>query len=125
MGAFIVVLGDICAACYVFRFCCFLGFILFFSLFVYFSAKVINAENAAHKSEKFRTMAQRTRQEYLKDLAINYVTSNTLDSGSKLSEYYLLFIKNLLWDCVFALTDSYLIHVFLFSSYYISLMIID
>ncbi|KAJ7990431.1 hypothetical protein DPEC_G00300250 [Dallia pectoralis] len=34
-------------------------------------AKVINAENAAHKSEKFHTMATRTRQEYLKDLAEN------------------------------------------------------
>ncbi|NWI66272.1 SI1L3 protein, partial [Todus mexicanus] len=38
-------------------------------------AKVINAENAAHKSEKFHTMATRTRQEYLKDLAQNYVTN--------------------------------------------------
>ncbi|NXN91153.1 SI1L3 protein, partial [Rhinopomastus cyanomelas] len=32
-------------------------------------AKVINGENAAHKSHKFRTMATRTRREYLKDLA--------------------------------------------------------
>ncbi|NXG73431.1 SI1L3 protein, partial [Baryphthengus martii] len=38
-------------------------------------AKIINAENAAHKSEKFHTMATRTRQEYLKDLAQNYVTN--------------------------------------------------
>ncbi|NXJ72759.1 SI1L3 protein, partial [Rostratula benghalensis] len=38
-------------------------------------AKVINAENAAHKSDKFHTMATRTRQEYLKDLAENYVTN--------------------------------------------------
>lgn len=48
-------------------------------------AKVINAENAAHRSEKFATMAQRTRQEYLKDLASNYSTSTTLDSGAKFS----------------------------------------
>lgn len=48
-------------------------------------AKVINAENAAHRSEKFATMAQRTRQEYLKDLAANYSTSTTLDSGPKFS----------------------------------------
>ena len=47
---------------------------------------VINAENAGHKCEKFRTMAQRTRQEYLKDLATNFSTTNTLDSGSKLSK---------------------------------------
>ncbi|XP_077552154.1 signal-induced proliferation-associated 1-like protein 2 [Haemaphysalis longicornis] len=48
-------------------------------------AKVINAENAAHRSEKFATMAQRTRQEYLKDLAANYSTGTTLDSGPKFS----------------------------------------
>lgn len=47
---------------------------------------VINAENAAHRSEKFTAMATRTRTEYLKDLAQNYVTTNTVDSGSKLSE---------------------------------------
>ena len=29
-------------------------------------AKIINAEHAAHRSEKFATMATRTRQEYLK-----------------------------------------------------------
>lgn len=48
-------------------------------------AKVINAENAAHRSEKFATMAQRTRQEYLKDLANNYSTNLTLESGPKFS----------------------------------------
>lgn len=45
--------------------------------------KVINAENAAHKSEKFSAMATRTRHEYLKDLATNYVTSTTLETGAK------------------------------------------
>ncbi|XP_069854235.1 signal-induced proliferation-associated 1-like protein 2 isoform X2 [Dipodomys merriami] len=48
-------------------------------------AKVINAENAAHKSEKFRAMATRTRQEYLKDLAENFVTTATVDSSAKFS----------------------------------------
>ncbi|XP_062895479.1 signal-induced proliferation-associated 1-like protein 2 isoform X3 [Mobula hypostoma] len=48
-------------------------------------AKVINAENAAHKSEKFRAMATRTRQEYLKDLAENFVTTATVDSSVKFS----------------------------------------
>ncbi|KAM6933454.1 signal-induced proliferation-associated 1-like protein 3 isoform 2-T2 [Xenentodon cancila] len=48
-------------------------------------AKVINAENAAHKSEKFHTMATRTRQEYLRDLAENYVSSTLLDSAGKLN----------------------------------------
>ena len=44
---------------------------------------VINAENAAHKSEKFSAMARRTRHEYLKDLATNYVTNTTLETGAK------------------------------------------
>lgn len=53
---------------------------MYFSSFV-----VINAENAAHRCEKFIAMATRTRTEYLKDLAQNHVTTTTLDSGSKLS----------------------------------------
>ncbi|XP_049833971.1 signal-induced proliferation-associated 1-like protein 1 isoform X1 [Schistocerca gregaria] len=48
-------------------------------------AKVINAENAAHRSEKFATMATRTRQEYLKDLASNYTTTTVVESGQKFS----------------------------------------
>lgn len=48
-------------------------------------AKVINAENAAHKSEKFHTMATRTRQEYLRDLAENYISNTPLDSAGKLN----------------------------------------
>jgi len=44
---------------------------------------VINAENAAHRSEKFATMATRTRQEYLKDLANNYMTTTVVDPGQK------------------------------------------
>ncbi|XP_056672111.1 signal-induced proliferation-associated 1-like protein 2 isoform X4 [Monodelphis domestica] len=48
-------------------------------------AKVINAENSAHKSEKFRAMATRTRQEYLKDLAENFVTTATVDTSVKFS----------------------------------------
>ncbi|KAL4613221.1 signal-induced proliferation-associated 1-like protein 1 [Arapaima gigas] len=45
--------------------------------------KVINAENAAHKSEKFRAMAMRTRQEYLRDLAERHVTSTQIDPSGK------------------------------------------
>ncbi|XP_072319868.1 signal-induced proliferation-associated 1-like protein 3 [Eucyclogobius newberryi] len=48
-------------------------------------AKVINAESSAHKSEKFHTMATRTRQEYLRDLAENYVSTTPLDSVGKLN----------------------------------------
>ena len=45
-------------------------------------SKVINAENAAHRSDKFRSMAQRTRFEYLKDLANNYISNTTLSDVS-------------------------------------------
>ncbi|KAL1265927.1 hypothetical protein QQF64_003954, partial [Cirrhinus molitorella] len=49
-------------------------------------AKVINAENAAHKSEKFRAMATRTRQEYLKDLVENFTGATPVDAtGAKFS----------------------------------------
>lgn len=48
-------------------------------------AKVINGENAAHKSEKFRAMATRTRQEYLKDLAENFASTTAVDSAVKFS----------------------------------------
>jgi len=42
-------------------------------------AKIINAENAAHKyCEKFRTMGQRTRLGLLTDLAQDYVNNTTL-----------------------------------------------
>ena len=44
---------------------------------------VMNAENAAHKSEKFSAMATRTRHEYLKDLATNFITNTTLETGAK------------------------------------------
>ncbi|XP_064882257.1 signal-induced proliferation-associated 1-like protein 1 isoform X2 [Oncorhynchus nerka] len=46
-------------------------------------AKVINAENAAHKSHKFRAMATRTRQEYLRDLAERNTTSTPIDPSGK------------------------------------------
>ncbi|XP_056150098.1 signal-induced proliferation-associated 1-like protein 1 [Lampris incognitus] len=46
-------------------------------------AKVINAENAAHKSHKFRAMATRTRQEYLRDLAERHTTSTPIDPSGK------------------------------------------
>uniref|UniRef100_A0A8D3BY55 Signal-induced proliferation-associated 1 like 1 n=1 Tax=Scophthalmus maximus TaxID=52904 RepID=A0A8D3BY55_SCOMX len=46
-------------------------------------AKVVNAENAAHKSHKFRAMATRTRQEYLRDLAERHTTSTPIDPSGK------------------------------------------
>lgn len=45
-------------------------------------AKIINAENAAHRSHKFATMAQRTRQECIRDLATNYVTQTCLTEST-------------------------------------------
>ncbi|OQR68075.1 signal-induced proliferation-associated 1 protein 2-like, partial [Tropilaelaps mercedesae] len=45
-------------------------------------AKVINAENAAHRSHKFATMAQRTRQECIRDLATHLVLQTSLTEGS-------------------------------------------
>eukprot|EP00057_Strongylocentrotus_purpuratus_P016622 XP_011671096.1 PREDICTED: signal-induced proliferation-associated 1-like protein 2 isoform X2 [Strongylocentrotus purpuratus] len=44
-------------------------------------AKIINAENAVHKADKFTAMATRTRKEYLKDLAASYVTSTAIETG--------------------------------------------
>lgn len=49
-------------------------------------AKILNAENAAHLSDKFQNMAVRTRGEYMKDLASSYVTNNSLENTSKLSK---------------------------------------
>ncbi|KAG1713971.1 Signal-induced proliferation-associated 1-like protein 1 [Nymphon striatum] len=46
-------------------------------------AKVINAENAAYRSTKFVTMATKTRQGYLKDLASHHVTSTTIETAPK------------------------------------------
>uniref|UniRef100_H3DJ83 Signal induced proliferation associated 1 like 1 n=1 Tax=Tetraodon nigroviridis TaxID=99883 RepID=H3DJ83_TETNG len=46
-------------------------------------SKVINAENAAHKSDKFGAMATRTRQEYLRDLAERHVTSTPVEPTGK------------------------------------------
>uniref|UniRef100_A0A8D0GSQ6 Signal-induced proliferation-associated 1 n=1 Tax=Sphenodon punctatus TaxID=8508 RepID=A0A8D0GSQ6_SPHPU len=45
-------------------------------------AKAINAENAAERSGKFHAMATRTRQEYLRDLALNHVTTSSLEASS-------------------------------------------
>ncbi|PZC78124.1 hypothetical protein B5X24_HaOG202575 [Helicoverpa armigera] len=57
-------------------------------------SKVINGENAAIQSPKFSTMATRTRQEYLKDLAKNYVTATTVETGQKFSIFSSLLMKS-------------------------------
>ena len=53
----------------------------------------INAENAVHRSDKFLAMATRTRQEYLKDLAQNYVSPTLVDSGSRLGVFMTLMLS--------------------------------
>lgn len=44
-------------------------------------------------------MAQRTRQEYLKDLATNYCTNTTIDSGPKFCKYCEFQLKLHLISC--------------------------
>lgn len=48
-----------------------------FSKSAVFQDFLLDTENAAHKLEKFHAMATRMRQEYLKDLAENFVTTAT------------------------------------------------
>ncbi|XP_065655092.1 uncharacterized protein LOC100209333 isoform X2 [Hydra vulgaris] len=45
--------------------------------------KLINGENAAHKSDKFTHMHKRTRYQYLKELATNKVSTQTLEPPNK------------------------------------------
>lgn len=56
-------------------------------------AKMMNGENAVHKSDKFRAMAMRTRQEYLKDLAENFVSANPMDSSAAKFSFISLGVK--------------------------------
>lgn len=59
--------------------------------FIYLFILVINAENAAHRSEKFATMATRTRQAYLKDLTLNHSTNTTIEPVQKFCKFILYF----------------------------------
>lgn len=52
---------------------------------------VINAENAAHRSEKFATMATRTRQAYLKDLTLNQSSNTTIEPVQKFCKFTFFF----------------------------------
>jgi len=51
--------------------------------------KIINAENAVHRSKKFAAMAARTRREALKDLAENYVTTHPNEGPSRIASRFL------------------------------------
>ncbi|XP_036272418.1 signal-induced proliferation-associated protein 1 [Pipistrellus kuhlii] len=46
-------------------------------------AKALNGEQAAGHARQFHTMATRTRQQYLQDLAANEVTTTSLDAASR------------------------------------------
>ncbi|XP_021944832.2 signal-induced proliferation-associated 1-like protein 3 isoform X2 [Folsomia candida] len=48
-------------------------------------SKIINAENATYKSEKFTTMAIRTRNEYLKDLYLNFTSGGVAELRGRFS----------------------------------------
>lgn len=62
------------------------------NLLFIFILLVVNAEHAAHKSEKFTHMARRTRYEYLKDLANNQVSQQTLETSNKFGKLLFLII---------------------------------
>ncbi|NP_001360531.1 Rap-GAP domain-containing protein [Caenorhabditis elegans] len=51
--------------------------------------KIINAENAVHRSKKFATMAARTRREALRDLVENYVGPHQNEGASKIASRFL------------------------------------
>ena len=53
--------------------------------------KQINIE-LNFRSDKFVSMATRTRQEYLKDLSTNFVTPTTIDSGNKFGKFIKIFL---------------------------------
>ena len=50
-------------------------------------AKVINGELATLRSEKFVSMATRTRHEYLKDLVANHSSATPLEQPNKFCEW--------------------------------------
>uniref|UniRef100_A0A0K0FAP0 Signal-induced proliferation-associated 1-like protein 1 (inferred by orthology to a human protein) n=1 Tax=Strongyloides venezuelensis TaxID=75913 RepID=A0A0K0FAP0_STRVS len=51
--------------------------------------KIINAENAVHRSKKFAAMAARARRESLKDLAENYVAAHPNEVPSRIASRFL------------------------------------
>ena len=64
------------------------------------------------RSDKFVSMATRTRQEYLKDLSTNFVTPTTIDSGNKFGKFIKMFLGVALflqaWEPICALKLSLL-----------------
>uniref|UniRef100_A0A914ZJN7 Signal-induced proliferation-associated 1-like protein 2 n=2 Tax=Parascaris TaxID=6254 RepID=A0A914ZJN7_PARUN len=51
--------------------------------------KIINAENAVHRSKKFAAMAARTRREALKELVENFVSAHPNEGPSRIASRFL------------------------------------
>ncbi|VIO98373.1 Rap/ran-GAP family protein [Brugia malayi] len=56
----------------------------------FFITKIINAENAVHRSKKFAAMAARTRREALKEIAENFSSAHPNDGPAKIASRFLV-----------------------------------
>ncbi|MCP9256952.1 hypothetical protein DINM_000134 [Dirofilaria immitis] len=56
----------------------------------FFITKIINAENAVHRSKKFAAMAARTRREALKEIAENFASAHPNDGPAKIASRFLV-----------------------------------
>uniref|UniRef100_A0A158Q804 Rap-GAP domain-containing protein n=1 Tax=Elaeophora elaphi TaxID=1147741 RepID=A0A158Q804_9BILA len=56
----------------------------------FFITKIINAENAVHRSKKFAAMAARTRREALKEVAENFASTYPNDGPAKIASRFLV-----------------------------------
>uniref|UniRef100_A0A915PNA7 Rap-GAP domain-containing protein n=1 Tax=Setaria digitata TaxID=48799 RepID=A0A915PNA7_9BILA len=56
----------------------------------FFITKIINAENAVHRSKKFAAMAARTRREALKEIAENFASTHPNDGPAKIASRFLV-----------------------------------
>ncbi|KAL3985067.1 Rap/ran-GAP family protein [Acanthocheilonema viteae] len=56
----------------------------------FFITKIINAENAVHRSKKFAAMAARTRREALKEVAENFASAHPNDGPAKIASRFLV-----------------------------------
>ncbi|OZC05198.1 hypothetical protein X798_07817 [Onchocerca flexuosa] len=56
----------------------------------FFITKIINAENAVHRSKKFAAMAARTRREALKEIAENFASAYPNDGPAKIASRFLV-----------------------------------
>ena len=64
-------------------------------------SKIINADNAGLKCEKFTQMRMRARNGVLKDLALNYTTKTNLDSNHRFGNYLFKKLILIIFRCLF------------------------